>query len=155
MLFDLQSRRHDRVARLAGMNRRARFSAIAWVLFGLLVPGCSRSDGKLNVSGKVLKSGSPLTVPEEEYVRVTFFPITADGGPPKNTYAADYNRTSGTFRAVGGDGKGVPPGKYRVAVEHVKKGGDALKGAYDGDRSPIVVDIDRKTKPLVIDLDNK
>jgi len=119
------------------------------------IAGCGKSDGKLNVTGKVVKSGAPLKVPEEEYVRVTFFPVTTDGGPPKNTYAADFNRADGTFRAVGGDGHGIPPGKYRVAVEHVKKGGDALKGAYDGDRSPLVFDIDRKTGPLVLDLDKK
>jgi hypothetical protein len=116
---------------------------------------CSRSDGKLNVTGKVIKGGAPLTVPEDQYVRVTFFPVTADGGSPKNTYAANYNRTSGTFTAVGGDGKGIPPGKYRVAIEHVKNGGDALKGAFDGDRSPFVFDIDRQSRSLVIDLDKK
>lgn len=119
------------------------------------VAGCSRGDGKLNVTGKVVKGGAALAVPEEEYVRVTFFPVTTDGGPPKNTYAASYNRSDGTFRATGGDGKGIPPGKYRVAVEHEKRGGDAFKGAYDGDRSRFEFDIDRKTKPLVIDLDKK
>jgi hypothetical protein len=119
------------------------------------IAGCGKSDGKLNVTGKVVKGGAPLKVPEEEYVRVTFFPVTADGGPPKNTYASNFNRADGTFRAVGGDGQGVPPGKYRVAVEHVKKGGDALKGAYDGDRSPLMFEIDRKTGPLLLDLDKK
>ena len=135
------------------MNLRALFSIALLGVYVLL--GCTRSDGKLNITGKVLKNGAPLRVPEEEYVRITFFPVTADSSPPKNTYAADYDRGSGTFRATGGDGKGVPPGKYRVAVEHVKNGGDALKGAYDGDRSPILVDVDRQTRPLVIDLDKK
>jgi hypothetical protein len=120
-----------------------------------LLAGCGRSDGKLNVTGKVFKAGAPLRVPEEEYVRVTFFPVTSDGVPPKNTYAASFNRADGTFRALGGDGHGIPPGKYRVAIEHVKKGGDALRGAYDGDRSPLVFDIDRKTGPLVLELDKK
>jgi len=117
--------------------------------------GCGSGDGKLLIKGKVVKGGAALTVPEEEYVRVTFFPMTDDGGPPKNTYAASYNGSNGTFRAIGGDGKGIPPGKYRVAVEHEKKGGDAFKGRYDGDRSPFQFDIDRTTKALVIDLDKK
>src|SRR3982750_1503551 len=127
---------------------RGRFLAL--FISACVVAGCGQTDGKLNVTGKVVKGGAPLRVPEEEYVRVTFFPVTDNGGPPKNTYAASFNRSEGTFRALGGDGHGIPPGKYRVAVEHVKKGGDALKGAYDGDRSPLVFDIDRKTGPLVL-----
>src|SRR5438067_2358897 len=140
--------RVDMIAKMncqSGRNRRSIFWCCGWlsILCLGMVVGCSRGDGKLKVTGTVLKGGAPLKVPEEEYVRVTFFPVTPDGGPPKNTYAADFNRGSGTFRATGGDGKGIPPGKYRVAVEHLKNGGDALKGAFDGDRSPFVFEIDR------------
>jgi hypothetical protein len=121
-----------------------------WVL-----SGCG-GNGRLRTKGRVVKGGVPLTVPEEEYVRVTFFPVTADGKPPKNTYAVRYNGADGTFRAVGPDGKGIPPGKYRIAVEHEgKKRRDLLQGAYDGDRSPFVFDVDSSTKEIVIDLDKK
>jgi hypothetical protein len=132
-----------------------RWICLVLVLVATGVAGCGRGDGKLNVIGKVLKGGAPLTVPEEEYVRVTFFPVTEDGSAPKNTYAAIFNRGDGTFRALGGDGKGVPPGKYRIAIEYLKNGRDALKGAYDGDRSPFVFEVNRKTKSLTIDLDKK
>lgn len=118
-------------------------------------PGCGGGDNKLKVTGKIVKGSVGFTVPDDEYVRVTFFPVTADGGPPKNTYAAEYSNRDGTFRALGGDGKGIPRGRYRVAVEHEKKGGDALKGKFDGDRSPFEFDIDRNTTLLVIDLDKK
>ena len=119
-----------------------------------MIAGCG-SDGKLHVTGKILKGGAPLTVPDDEYVRVTFFPVTADGSGPKNTYAASYNGKDGTFRAIGGDGQGIPPGKYRVAVEREKNRRDLFKGTYDGDRSPFEFDIDRKTRSLLIDLDKK
>jgi hypothetical protein len=119
------------------------------------MPGCSPTNGPFNVTGRVVKGGVPLTVPDDEYVRVTFFPVTADGGAPKNTYAAAYNRQDGGFRATGGDGKGIPPGKYRVAVEHEKNRRDVLKGAYDGDRTPFEFEIDRKTRAIVLDLDQK
>jgi len=125
------------------------------ILILCVTSGCSRGDAKLKVSGKILKGGAAFTVPEEEYVRVTFFPVTADGGPPKNTYAASYNGKDGFFHAIGGDGLGIPPGKYRVAIEHEKKGGDAFQGRYDGDRSPFEFDVDRNTKPLIIELDRK
>jgi len=119
-----------------------------------LVSGCGGS-GRLNTKGRIVKGGGPYTAPQEEYVRVIFFPVTSDGKPPKNTYIATYNGTDGTFRAVGPDGKGIPPGKYRIALEHVRKKKDVFNGAYDGDKSPFVFDVDPNTTELVIDLDKK
>jgi hypothetical protein len=121
---------------------------------GLLVLAGCGGDGRLTTRGRLVKGGAPFTVPEEEYVRVTFFPITADGKPPKNTYASTYNGADGTFRAHGPDGKGIPPGKYRIAIEHEAGRKDRFQGAYDGDRSPFVFDIDARTREIVIDLDN-
>ena len=133
------------------MRKLSEFLAVALCLF--MLSGCA-SDGRLGTKGRIVKGTAPYTVPEAEYVRVTFFPVTSDGKPPKNTYAASFNGANGTFRAVGADGKGIPPGKYRVAVEHEgKKGKDLFKGAYDGDRSPFVFDIDSRSGEIVIDLD--
>jgi hypothetical protein len=120
----------------------------------LVVSGCSGS-GRLNTRGRIVKGGVPFTVPDEEYVRVTFFPVTTDGRPPANTYAATYNGADGTFRAVGPDGKGIPPGKYRIAVEHERNRKDLFRGAYDGDKSPFVFDIDASGQEIIIDLDKK
>ncbi len=118
--------------------------------------GCGANDGRLNARGRIVKGGTPVTVGEDEYIRVTFFPVTADGRPPKNTYAASYDGTKGTFQAVGPDGKGIPPGKYRIAVEHEgAKRKDQFHGAFDGDRSPFVFDVDSNTKEIVIDLDKR
>jgi hypothetical protein len=128
--------------------RVALFTALCLFAFS----GCG--DGRLHARGRVVKGGVRFTVPEDEYVRVTFFPVTPDGKPPLNTYAAAYNGADGTFRAVGADGRGIPPGKYRIAIEHQRKKRDLLKGAYDGDRSPFVYDIDAGTKDLIIDLDH-
>src|SRR5262249_16218468 len=116
--------------------------------------GCG-GDGRLTTRGRIVKGGSPFTVPEAERVRVTFFPVTPDGKPPLNTYIATYNRADGSFRASGPDGKGIPPGKYRIAVEHERKKKDLFKGAFDGDRSPFVFEIDSGTKEIVIDLDKR
>ena len=101
-----------------------------------------------------MKAGAPFTVPAEEYVRVTFFPVTVDGKPPANTYAASYNGAEGTFQAVGPDGRGIPPGKYRLAVAHERKRKDLFRGAFDGDRSPFVFDIN-DTNEIIIDLNHK
>jgi hypothetical protein len=120
----------------------------------IFVCGCN-GNGRLNTRGRIVKGGTPFTVPEAEYVRVTFFPVTEDGKPPKNTYAATYNGAEGTFRAVGPDGKGIPPGKYRIAVEHERNRKDLFRSAYDGDKSPFMFDIDASGKEIIIDLDKK
>jgi hypothetical protein len=117
-----------------------------------LVSGCS-GDNRLNVKGRLLKSGAPLKLQDPDFVRVIFFPVTTNGRPPANTYLAAVDDAEGTFEAVGPDGRGVPPGKYRIAIELNRTRKDALKGAFDGDRSPFVFDIDAGTPELVIDLD--
>jgi hypothetical protein len=123
---------------------------VALCLF--VLSGCG-GDGRLNAKGRIVKGGAPFTVPEGEYVRVIFFPVTSDGQPPQNTYIAAYNRADGTFRAMGPDGKGIPPGKYRIALEHLKKKKDLFRGAFDGDRTPIVREVQGSTE-ILIDLDH-
>ena len=79
----------------------------------------------------------------------------SEGTPPVNTYIAAFNPSEGTFRAVGPDGNGIPPGKYRIAIEHSRKRKDMFNGEFDGNRSPFVVDIDANSQEIVIDLDKK
>jgi hypothetical protein len=139
-----------------GVNPMSLYRSFAFFFcFSVLVlSGCS-GDGKLQPRGKILKGGSPFTVPEEEYVRITFHPIPADGSRARHVYAAVYNHGDATFKVVGADGKGLPPGKYRVAIEHERNRKDLFKGAYDADRSRWVFDLDSSSKEIVIDLDNK
>jgi hypothetical protein len=125
------------------------------ILCAATVCGCSSADRKLKAKGKVVKGGVPFTVPAEEYVRVTFYPMAADGSQPKNSYVAVYDRNDGNFTVVGPDGKGVPPGKYRVAVEHERKRKDLFQGEYDADRSPFVVEVNSSSQDIVIDLATK
>ncbi len=49
----------------------------------------------------------------------------------------------------------MPPGKYRVAVELMKKKKDQFGGKFDTIRSPFVFDVDGQTKEIVIDLDKQ
>jgi len=116
--------------------------------------GCE-ADPRLQAKGQIVKGGAPFTVPEEEYVRIVFHPIPADGRRAANTYVAIYDNRDGRFRVVGADGRGLPPGRYRVSVERERKRKDLFKGAYDADRSPFVFDIDSSSKEIVIDLDKK
>lgn len=120
----------------------------------LALVGCGGDDIRLATTGRVVKGGAPFTVPADDFVRVTFFPMAADGGSPTTSYAGEYNNADGTFKAVGPDLRGIPPGKYRVGIAHERKRKDLLKGAYDIEKSPFVFDIDAKTAEIVIDLDN-
>jgi hypothetical protein len=116
---------------------------------------CGCGDGKLRPRGQILKGGVPFKVPEGEYVRVVFHPIPEDGGRARNQYVAVYDRTDGTFRVVGADGRGLPPGKYRVAIEHERKKKDLFNGAYDGENSPYVIEVNGSSGNIVIDLNKR
>jgi len=133
-----------------------RFIHFGWIaiLACAALTGCG-GNPRLNAKGRVVKGGQPYTVPAGDYVRVTFYELTPDGGTGKNSYAATFDNADGTFRAVGPDGRGIPPGKYRICVEHESKRRDLFKGAYNTDTTPFVFDIDSRTTELVIDLDRK
>jgi hypothetical protein len=131
---------------------RRLFSAAAVVGLCLLAAGCG--DGRLRTRGRVMKGGQPLVPKEDESVRVTFVPILPGGKPPADHYFAEFNRADATFQSAGKDKKGMPPGKYRVAVEYKKQRRDVLGGVYDENHSPFVFDVDSGTPEIVIDLDH-
>jgi hypothetical protein len=81
-------------------------------------------------------------------------PILPDGKPPADHYFAVFNPADGTFQSGGKDLKGMPPGKYRVAVEYKKNKQDVFEGQFDENRSPYVFDVDGGTTEVVIDLDH-
>jgi hypothetical protein len=119
----------------------------------VLVAGCGAGK-KLQTKGRVVKNGQPLIPQENESVRVTFVPILPDGKAPADHYFAEFNRSDATFQSAGKDRKGMPPGKYRVAVEFKKNKQDVFEGKFDENNSPFVFDVDRNTKEIVIDLDH-
>lgn len=126
------------------------------ILVGLALAGCSNSEGKLLAKGRILKGGENLLPNREEgeYIAVTFVPIRPDGKPPDRFYYGAVDQDEGTFMASGPDKKGVPPGKYRVAVELMKKKKDQFNGRFDPAVSPFVFDIDAETEEILVDLDD-
>lgn len=126
--------------------------SVAAVALCLLLAGCG--DGRLRTRGRVVKDGQPLVPKENESVRVTFVPIPPDGKPTADHYFAEYNPADGTFQSSGKDKKGMPPGKYRVAVEYKRNKQDVFGGKYDENQSPFVFDVDSGTQEVVIDLDH-
>jgi hypothetical protein len=124
---------------------------IAALVLASCAAGCSSQQ--LTTRGRVHKGGAPFLPGKGEFVRVTFVPIHADGKRVEDYYVAQVNPTDGTFQVAGKDLRGMPPGKYRVAVELDKHRSDLLKGRFDAERSPFVFDVDASTPEIVIDLD--
>ncbi len=105
----------------------------------------------LKPEGRLLKKGAPFVPGDAEAVHVTFFPDVEQ--PDHEPYPARVNREDGTFRVVGVDGRGLPPGKYRATVQIMKKRKDILNGAFDRTRSPFKIDLTSSTGEITLDLD--
>jgi hypothetical protein len=118
-----------------------------------LLAGCGSS--MLKPTGRVVKGGAPFLPKDGEFIIVTFCPEPT-GGKATNTelYVCEVDRTKAKFTVAGKDGRGLPPGKYRVAVQLEKHHSDLLKGQFAMDKSPFVFDVDGNTKEIVLDLDN-
>jgi hypothetical protein len=106
----------------------------------------------LKTKGRVLKDGAPFLPGEGEFVRVTFVPIPEPDKLVEDYYVAQYNGKNGTFEVAGKDLRGMPPGKYRVAIELDKRRSDQLGGQFSAESSPFVFDVDARTREIVIDL---
>jgi hypothetical protein len=132
--------------------RTFRIGAAA-LLCTTVLAGCG--DGMLQPKGRVVKAGAPITLKEGEDLGICFYPLVGDGKLGPTVYPALFNATDSTFHVTGSDRRGLPPGKYRVAVELRLNKKDLFKGAYDMNHSPFVFDIDSKTGEIVIDLDKK
>ena len=116
--------------------------------FGLacLVVGCG-SKG-IQAHGRLVKNGTAFLPTDEETVHIAFFPAEEAGATSKS-YIINFNRTDGTFRAIG---KGMPPGKYRVAVSITKGRKDELKGAYNAKDSTLLCDVLSASEEITLDL---
>jgi hypothetical protein len=149
---------------------------IKFILAGLIfaLPGCD-SSGTIKITGKVLKGNTPLVVPPGRKLGITLFALelkdaTGKSLPNGGPYPAHFDPLSGRFQVLGPDGQGIPPGKYRVALQmrptrealnnatyqRGKKSlfseDDALTGHFRADNSPIIREL-KESGELTIDLD--
>jgi hypothetical protein len=126
---------------------------VAALVLGLAAAGCG-GPTLLKTRGRVVKGGAPFLPGPGQDVSVTFVPILPGNQRARDYYVAHFDDKKGTFQVVGKDLKGMPPGKYRVAVELEQGRRDLLKGKFDTERSPFVFEVDAGTGEIVIDLDN-
>jgi hypothetical protein len=109
----------------------------------LLVSGCGPSG--LFPEGQILKNGEPFIPGEGEFVQVALVSV-ADGG---GSYVAGFSAEDGTFLVTD---KGMPPGKYKVSIQVMKKRKDMLKGKVGPTMSPFVFDIQTGKEEIKVDL---
>jgi hypothetical protein len=48
----------------------------------------------------------------------------------------------------------LPPGKYRIGLEHLKHKEDLFNGAFAPANTPIVREVTKSTDDIIIDLDH-
>ena len=141
------------------MVRRIVVSVLLLGLAGSLT-GCGKPttlDG-VKVQGKIVKGGQPLQVPRRDIglgmVELELVPAV---GEPVGVEPA-LVKEDGSFSLVGG-GRGIRPGKYKLAVYQRDKGpgSDLLGGKFSRENTPVIIDVPDKpgtTHDLkVIDLD--
>ncbi len=153
-------------------------AALILSLTGLsLMGGCGGSSNAVWVEGKLLKGGQPYRAPEGQVVSVTFVGMEIQDPSGKlstspEPFDADYDDATAEFRVPGREGRGIPPGKYRVAVTQkmlreafeaakpkakpgqppITRETDFLEDKFGPKTSPIIQEV-RVSSEVVIDLD--
>jgi hypothetical protein len=121
-------------------------------LMVLLATGCGGSNF-IKAKGRVVKGGEPYHTPEGEGLRIFFAPEQTSDAEHYDSYAAAYDPDDGTFEVIGKDGRGLPPGQYRVGIQLMQKKEDLLGGRLLGKQSPFVVEVALRGNDIVLDLD--
>jgi hypothetical protein len=105
---------------------------------GLVASGCG--EKLVKPTGKVLKGGKALTLSDKGVLRVAFI---KEGDATNTPLPANVNQKDATFEVAGINGKGIPPGKYRIMVEAQDPypKADILKGQFSAKNTKIVQEV--------------
>jgi hypothetical protein len=104
---------------------RWQFLAAALVLSVIFFAG-GCGDGKVRITGKLMKNGQPFTTSADTLVTLTFAP---DAEKSEQTYPAKFNHETGGFEL------NVPPGKYRARYVIQKKNEPAIIAPPDATKT--------------------
>ncbi len=117
---------------------------IGALLVGALMAGCAPQGEKVvRVKGRITQAGQPLEVQGRDLglgsVQVLFYRIGDDGKQDTNGEGGPVDE-NGYFTVLGRDGRGIPAGKYRIAVRQWDPyPTDKLQGRFDEQNSPIIL----------------
>ena len=137
-------------------------AAVALVLGFVPLAGCGGgTDNRAVVNGKLVDGAKPFTLdpaklklppgatglpPGARPVAVVL--IAVEGG---ERFPANVDTDGTTFSVPGPDGKGIKPGRYKIAITAGVGGGDYFGGKYSPEQTPIVRDVN-PGEQLVIDV---
>jgi hypothetical protein len=79
----------------------------------IILPGCAGKGG-VKIEGKLTKDGGSVQVKQGEILHLSLHSKVAGGVPA--IYPAKLNPADGSFVVEGPDGKGIPPGTYKVVL---------------------------------------
>lgn len=82
----------------------------------LFLSACSSGEKHIKAKGNLHYNNQPYVVKHNGSLTVKFIPVL-EADQHFDAYLADINRTDGSFVVTGRSGKGIPAGKYRIAVE--------------------------------------
>jgi len=114
----------------------------------VLLAGCGPkyvTNAGVKVKGRIVKGGQPLQVPGREsgtgWVEVNLTPVSVED---LKQYVDTSEQTDADGNFVIEYERGLPPGKYKVAVYQRSTGleSDDLKGAFSKEKTAITVDLD-------------
>jgi hypothetical protein len=145
---------------------RLRFGASLGLLCAVVIAaGCNdhkprAEEGKVIPKGRILKGGLPLQPaetasgkfpPGDPGMEIVFIKLgTADAGT--EIKARLMEEPPGSFDLIGAEGRGITPGKYRVAIHLGPVGSaDQLKGKYSRSQSKITIEV-KEGEDVIIDL---
>lgn len=121
------------------------------------VSGCGGGTPHIQVKGALLNNNKALAAKESDQLTLAFFGQSQDG---KDVYApATYKWEDGTFVVVG-EGKGIPPGKYKISLLWTAFEGseddDRFRGAFSQENTPLEYTVTADpNQEIVIDLSKK
>jgi hypothetical protein len=147
-------------------------SGLLVVLACLMAAGCGGGVKRVTVTGKIIDGGAPLNLTGRDYqegaasVEVRFYPAdealtTLVASMPISLSARA--KPDGTFVMDGGDGKGIPVGKYKVAVTNrnmtmdrrsgskAAGQGDVWEGRFSAEKTPFTFDV-QAPQEVVLDI---
>jgi hypothetical protein len=115
----------------------------------LMATGCSSS--MIKAKGRILKGGSPYQPEAGEGLRIILVPMESNQ-KSFDSYAAVYFPDKGRFEVQGKDGRGLPPGKYRVIIQLMKNKEDLFNNRLVS-KSPFTCEVPPESGEIVVDLD--
>jgi hypothetical protein len=144
------------------MNYSRAFTAAVLPLAFALLTGCGGggSDARTVVHGKLVEGAKPFALDKSKLKLPPGATALPPGSQPLSVvfvsesgeqFPATVNADTGTFEVTGPDGKGIKPGRYKVAVTAGVGVGDYFGDKYAPDKTQVVRDV-KPGEEVVIDL---